>query len=326
MVTLRALLLCLPGCLLACRPAIHPGDKDDPRSQDAQAKSRTSEATKDLTARERQDFLRALEKLPSPCVDAPKETLGACAEHTRRCPACEIGSAFVAKAIRDGRSNAQVQAAYRIRFAPELVKTISVGDSPAIGPQDAPITVVEFADFECPFCSMVVPILDQVVHDYAPSVRVVFKHFPLTSHKHAELAARAAVAAGNQGKFWEMHHRIFDNQSQLDRPRLETLAKALNLDSKRFNDDIDASETAKRVAKDHAQGSDAGIKGTPAIFINGRSFDFALFDFASGDFVDWIRQEIELHPKPTSSTSAPPTSAPPSASSGAIPTPLPKGP
>jgi protein-disulfide isomerase len=132
-----------------------------------------------------------------------------------------------------------------------------------------------------------------VVKKYPGKVQLVFKHFPLSSHEHAEMAARAAVAAAQQGKFWELHHALFANQTQLDEATIERLARELGLDEKQFNVDRKGEAAADRVTQDKKQAEKLGLRGTPLIYVNGRVFDLENFDLGE-DLDDWIRLELQL--------------------------------
>jgi protein-disulfide isomerase len=147
---------------------------------------------------------------------------------------------------------------------------VSAGDSPAKGPKNAPITVVVFSDFQCPFCSRVEPTLTKLDSDYPGKIRFVWKNFPLSFHQNAKPAAMAALAAGEQGKFWEMHDKLFANQTALDRASLEKYAGELHLDLGKFKAALDSNKYEAQIAADMKEGSAADVSGTPASFINGR--------------------------------------------------------
>ncbi len=157
----------------------------------------------------------------------------------------------------------------------ERVYEIDVADSPSRGPADAQVTVVEFSDFQCPFCGRVTPTLDQVEKTYGDDVRIVFKHLPLRIHPNAPKAHAAAEAAKLQGKFWEMHDLIFANQRELTEEKFIAHAQQLGLDVERFKKDLASSEVAKRVEADVAEAARLGVTGTPGFFINGRFFSGA---------------------------------------------------
>lgn len=154
--------------------------------------------------------------------------------------------------------------------APQAEKVDVAATGPSRGPESAPVTIVIFSDFECPFCSRANPSLDQVVEQYGDQVRLVFRHFPLSFHPHAEKAAEASLCADDQGKFWEMHDLLFARQKNLEDEDLKDYAEELGLDTEAFDNCLDSGAKSEQVAKDFADGQEAGVRGTPAFFINGR--------------------------------------------------------
>jgi protein-disulfide isomerase len=150
------------------------------------------------------------------------------------------------------------------------VYPVKPGDAPSKGPANAPLVLVVFSDFQCPFCKRIEPTLAEVEKHYPGKVRVVWKNYPLPFHNNAGPAAEAAMAADAQGKFWPMHDRLFENNTALDRESLENYAAAIGLDLPRFRADLDAGRFKARIEADKQEGSDLGVVGTPAVFINGR--------------------------------------------------------
>jgi protein-disulfide isomerase len=150
--------------------------------------------------------------------------------------------------------------------------TIEVtADDPSIGSSSAPVTLVEFSDFQCPFCQRVAPTLKQVKEKYGDKVRIVWKDFPLTQiHPQAFKAGEAAHCAADQGKFWEYHDRLFANQQSLQPNDLKKHAADLGLDSGAFGTCLDSSKYGERVRDGVAEGSRLGVNSTPTIYINGR--------------------------------------------------------
>ncbi len=138
------------------------------------------------------------------------------------------------------------------------------------GPKYAPVTIVEFSDFECPFCSKVVPTYKKILETYPNEVRVLFRHTPLPFHKNAPLASQAAIEAGTQGKFWEMHDLLFENQKALQRADLDGYAKTLGLDMKKFAKALDSGKHQAQIDADMAAGEAVQASGTPNAFVNGR--------------------------------------------------------
>jgi protein-disulfide isomerase len=141
---------------------------------------------------------------------------------------------------------------------------------PAKGSEAAPVTIVEFSDFQCPFCSRMRTVMDQVTQVYGGKVRLVFREFPLTIHPNAAGAAEAALCANAQGKFWEMHDAMFSDQAGLDSTGLKAKATKLGLDATTFNRCLDAHAQKAAVQTDLEVGRRLGVDRTPALFINGR--------------------------------------------------------
>ena len=151
----------------------------------------------------------------------------------------------------------------------EDVFKVPVGGAPVLGKPDALVTIVEFSDFQCPFCSRVVPTIKQIEQDYGDKVRVAFRHNPLPFHQNAEPAALMAAAAAEQGKFWEMHDKLFANQQALDRATYEKHAQDLGLNLAKFKADLDSHKFEAQIKKDSEEGTKVGASGTPTFFING---------------------------------------------------------
>jgi protein-disulfide isomerase len=268
--------------------------------------------TSALTPRERREWSAYVSETIAPCADTPVP-LAQCVKEKRTCAKCLPAAKFLVTQVREGRTREQAMETYKARFDNDKVKSIDVDGSPVHGPASAPITIVEWADFECPHCRAVMPILDQTVEKFPGKVRLIFKNYPLSIHSHAEPAARAAIAAGVQGKFWEMHHKLF-KATALETPDIERYAKDLGLGVDKLKSDMAAEATTSRIEKDKKSAEAVGFAGTPLIFINGREFH------GSGDFVadleEWIRLELELGGDPNPNPVAPPK---PAASGSAAP-------
>ena len=174
-----------------------------------------------------------------------------------------------AKLIDEGvKSNGAAPAAQAA--AEPAVQNIDLGNAPVMGPKNAPVTLVVFSDFECPFCGRVVPTLQQLEKDYKGKIRVAFKNQPLPMHPNAKPAAMAALAANEQGKFWEYHDKLFANQRALDRASLERYAEELKLNMGQFKSALDSNKYEAQVTADMAEASRVGVGGTPTFFVNGR--------------------------------------------------------
>jgi len=148
---------------------------------------------------------------------------------------------------------------------------IDLRHAPTRGPATAPISLVEFSDFECPFCAETAPVVRQLLLAYPTQVRFAFKHYPLPMHKDSPLAHEAAAAAADQGKFWEMHDLLFQTQSKLTRDDLIAKATQLHLDVPRFTRDLDTHRFKPQVDQDRQEGNRLGVDGTPFFFINGHA-------------------------------------------------------
>jgi protein-disulfide isomerase len=176
------------------------------------------------------------------------------------------------KLMAEGAAAAAPAAAPAEAQAPAAapVQKVEVGSAPVKGPKNAPVTIVAFSDFECPFCSRVNPTLKQIEETYKGKVKVAFKHQPLSFHANAKPAAMASMAAHEQGKFWEYHDKLFANQRALDRASLERYAQELGLNMAKFKAALDSNKFEAQVTADSQEGMRLGANGTPTFFINGR--------------------------------------------------------
>ena len=142
------------------------------------------------------------------------------------------------------------------------------------GPDDAPVTLVEYGDYECPYCGMAHPVVKRAQRELGKQLRFVFRNFPLAeAHPHAQTAAQAAEAAGAQGRFWEMHDMIFEHQDALEVKDLLGYAASLGLDAEQIARDLEAGTYVKRVKEDFRSGVKSGVNGTPTFFVNGARYD-----------------------------------------------------
>jgi protein-disulfide isomerase len=158
-----------------------------------------------------------------------------------------------------------------VLFEPPRSTVAIAADDPVLGPGNAPVTVIEFSDFQCPFCLRVSPTLKRLKQTYGDKIRIVWKDFPLTSiHPQAFKAAEAGNCAREQGKFWEYHDRLFANQQALQPDELKAHAAATGLDTAKFNACLDTAKYSDRVQEQIGVGTRLGINSTPALFVNGR--------------------------------------------------------
>jgi protein-disulfide isomerase len=166
------------------------------------------------------------------------------------------------------------QADIRILLAPPQTE-VAVNNDPLLGSADAPVLLVEFADYECPYCQKVHADVKRLQAEYGGRLAVVYKDFPLPMHSHAQKAAEAARCAGVQNRYWDYHDQLFTNK-QLEVPQLKGLARTLKLDGASFDQCLDSGAQATVVAKDKAQGLALGLTGTPSFFVNGHFFSGAV--------------------------------------------------
>jgi protein-disulfide isomerase len=261
--------------------------------------------TSALTPRERREWSAQVSELLAPCPEVPV-SIAQCVSENRPCKTCLPAAQLLLKQVQAGKAKKEREDAFHSRFDPGKTKTIVTDGSPEMGAVDGVVTIVEWADFECPFCRAFYPVLDELVHKYPTQVRLVYKFYPLSAHPHGEISARAAVAAMNQGKFWEMHHALFENQDHLEQSDLERYAKAIGLDLGKFRADLGAKELGERIDKDKKQADELGLDGTPFLFINGRYLNLQLLA-TQDDVADWIKLDIELAgqtPKPVATPPA----------------------
>lgn len=194
-------------------------------------------------------------------------------------------AALIIKGFKDGKNEGEVKkivassALGRPRPAPKVLDDaveIPTSGAPATGPAAARVLLVEFSDFECPFCAQAASELHHVLAAYPRDVRLVYKQFPLSMHPHAGLAALASLAAQEQGKFWEMHDQMFAHYRQLSRENLVAWAQQLGMDVDKFNAALDSPKNKAVVKKDTQDGELAGVNGTPSIYVNGKHLNASI--------------------------------------------------
>jgi protein-disulfide isomerase len=193
------------------------------------------------------------------------------------------------EALRLVLDDLKAKARLELLLPPPRVKIAASG--PSRGPRDAPVTIVEFSDYQCPYCQRQEEALKQIVARYPAQVRLVVMDFPLDMHADARRSAKAAACADQQGRFWEMHDRLFANQGALDEDELKTDASQLGLDGPRFAACLHSPEAEQRVAQSQREGEEAGVDGTPALFLNGRPFSSGAVSF--GELQATVEEELK---------------------------------
>jgi protein-disulfide isomerase len=194
--------------------------------------------------------------------------------------------------VRQGVPASQVYAKLQERAVtssapPPVIKKVDAPvDAASFGPPMAKVTIVEWSDFQCPFCARAAPVVEQLRQAYPKDVRFVFRHYPLPMHADAPLAAKAGVAAQAQGKFWQFHDWMYQHQHELDRASLEKQAAALGMDLVKFRAALDAPQTQARVEADVRAAQGSGVNATPTFFVNGR-------EHVGGMPFDQLKAEID---------------------------------
>lgn len=196
---------------------------------------------------------------------------------------------YVAHLADQGYTQSEIVESLDKRYRNTHAQTIEVADAPMEGSASARVTLVEFADYECPHCKRFQPVLRQILDEFRGDVRLYFKHYPLPQHTNARLAAEAAVAAQRQGKFWQFQDKLWENQDGLSPSEMEKFAKEVGLDMTRFRADVEDAKTKARVQKDRADGATLGLSSTPTLYIDGREYTDAK---DTESLREWIKEEL----------------------------------
>jgi protein-disulfide isomerase len=241
----------------------------------------------ELTQAEKTLWVDMINDQLSPCGDP--QSVAKCATEQRKCGACVTAARYLARLVTDGYDRAALADQYRTRFSAQEKRDIPLDDSPSRGAPMAKVTIVEFSDFQCPHCGAAHPETARLLREFDGQVRLVYKYFPLSGHTRALPAARAAEAARAQGKFWEMHDMLFENQRALEDEDIRKYASQLGLDMERFERDWNAETTLQRVEADRQLGVKLGIEATPSFFVDARPFRESPRRLGS-----YIKEELEL--------------------------------
>ena len=213
-------------------------------------------------------------------------------------PSCGVSTKLASSIVKDtaaGKSAQAIRAELQRVAAegPPVLEdaiTISTVGAPVLGPATAKITIVEYSDFQCPYCSKAVLEMKEVMRQMPKDVKLVFKQFPLDSHSQAQFGAEASLAAQAQGKFWEMHDLLYAGFPDVSRNRVMGYARQLNLDLKRFTAEVDSHKYKARVQKEEQAGEASGVSGTPSFFFNGRKYNGV---FTAAAVVPLLRKEFK---------------------------------
>lgn len=229
-------------------------------------------------------FYTMLNTEPSAC-DKP-HSLATSLQIDPECRNSQVVAQFIADRLASGATPSDIKLDIDLVVEAITPREIPIENRPVYGNERALVTVVVFADFECPHCKMEAPVLRKAIQQYRGQAKLVYMHFPLSMHPRAEVAAVAAEAAYRQGKFWEMHDLIFDHQSQLEDEDLERYAQQIQgLDFNQWKADFQSESAKLAVSKDRALGEALQIGGTPAVYVDGRFVTPLLW---GGNLEAWI--------------------------------------
>ena len=232
-------------------------------------------------------FWNLVEKYPSACGKA--HSLETSVRTDPTCKRSIFAARYIVRLLKSGLLPSEVEEHYDARFVDGKRFTFDTKTAPLRGDASAPVSLVEFSDFQCPHCKHLQPDLEKVLEEYKGQAKLYFKNYPITrAHPDAALAAAAALAAGKQGKFWGFHDKLFgSDQQHEDMPVLEKYAKELKLDLNKWKADIEPMKA--QVEADHQEGEKANIDATPSLYINGRKHDGPK---TYADLKDWIDEEL----------------------------------
>jgi protein-disulfide isomerase len=288
---LLSLLVSLPACAKT-PPEAHSAPSAAAPAEGAQPTAAGQDTTlppgidaSKLDDFQRKVFFRIINAEPSICGQA--QSLIASAK--KDCRRSFNAIRYVGKLVEQGFTDSEVSEAIGKRYRGNDIKKIDVADAPMKGNPAAKVTLVEFADYECPHCKRLQPVLRQIVDEFHNDVKVYFKHYPLPQHTNARLAAEAAVAANKQGKFWAYQDKLWDKQDDLSPAVIEKIAKDSGLDVAKFRQDLASDAVKARVQKDRDEGQAIGIQATPTLYIDGREYTDPK---DTESLREWIKEEL----------------------------------
>ncbi len=232
-------------------------------------------------------WIDMVNELLSPCGDPV--SVARCIAESRKCKQCVPAARYVVRLVDDGYARDEIRDIYRIRYGDDTkVEKLTSAGSPLRGSPMAPVTIYEFSDFQCPHCKMAAPQLKKIVEESNGKVKLIFKQYPLPMHPKAREASKATIAAHKQGKFWEMHDLLFENQDRLQTANLDDYAEKIGLDMKRFRADMKSKDADKKIEADLAEGNAVGVEATPSIYVNNRRFVFS-----ADQLGPYVREELD---------------------------------
>lgn len=238
-----------------------------------------------MTAQEVDTLVGLLTHLATPC-DRIRTLADELTDPASACPRARGATRFAARRLLEGYGADEIESQVIRRYRETEPVTIDLEGTEPLGPEDAPITIVVFSDFECPHCRRASETLLRLQRENPTRIRLFYKHFPLDSHPMAMSAARASVAAQAQGRYWEFHERLYENQDEIGPALYVRIASELGMDIDRFESERVSQESATRVQRDKLEGQRIGVEATPTIFVNGRRFQDSIEALD-----EWIEEE-----------------------------------
>lgn len=215
------------------------------------------------------------------CVCGCDMKIAECRVNDPKCAFSRRLSDYVVREASAGKSAGAIKAGLA-KIGSEILPTLeekpaklTIEGDPVRGPANAKVTIVEFSDFQCPYCAKAVGEVKQLMQKFPKDVRLVFKQYPLDTHSQAEIAAEAALSAQAQGKFWELHDKMYANFRTISRDRIFAWAKEIGIDTDKLRADLDSHKYASRVQAESNEGDNAGVEGTPTFFINGKRLNLS---------------------------------------------------
>ena len=243
---------------------------------------------------ERGKFVRVAKAELCPCPSAKASMHECLKKRATRCPVAEKAAGLMGSMVKGGYNETDI-----LDKVAELIEVsgkaweFELENRPFKGKPGAPVQIVEFADFQCPHCKEASKMMKTLHEQFPDDLVIYYKHYPLASHPFSKVASQAAVAAGRQGKFWQMHDLLFENQLALDADKVQAFGRRIGLNMQKFEADMKDPAVAAIVAQDRAEGDRTGLTGTPTIFINGKQYLGALSEAALAEAVKTAAAEAK---------------------------------
>ena len=236
---------------------------------------------------ERQKIVGIAKAELCPCPESTVSLHECLLKKETQCEAAKYSAVIIASGTQEKKSQTDILDALA-KYADAIKKTheFALEGVPMKGNPEAKVVLVEFADFQCPYCRMVSGELKKVHEKYGDTIAIYYKQFPLPMHSHAKVASAASLAAHKQQRFWQMHDLLYENQQALSNAKIKGLAQKIGLDSGKFVKDLEDPTIVGQVERDRAEGEKAGLTGTPTIFVNGKRYMGELDSEALGAYID----------------------------------------